>query len=68
MEQVTLSASGLPIFREDEVELMLVPRATLATPALPASNLTVQLHLTTRRLIALYPPPACKFLYSSGYR
>ncbi len=57
MEEVRLSSAGLPVLVDEEVELSLIPKAALSTSGAPGSHLTVELHLTNRRLIAVYPPP-----------
>lgn len=66
MEELRLSSAGLPVLVDEEVQLSLIPKAALSTSGAPGSHLTVELHLTNRRLIAVYPPPMRASL-SEGY-
>ena len=56
MQPASLTAAGLPVLREGEVELVFVSQATLENGSL------IRLHLTNMRLVVVAPKGAVAFL------
>lgn len=58
MQQASLSASGLPVLYQDEVELLLIPRATIESLG------TFRIYLTSIRIIGVSESPKGMLIFS----